>query len=81
MWLSKSTSTFYGGGGQTVGVGERKGNSIVAVAIDKDKNSQHALKWAIENLLARGQTIVLIYVNKTSIAGLDICIMHTALLL
>ncbi|XP_039018376.1 U-box domain-containing protein 51-like [Hibiscus syriacus] len=37
---------------------------LVAVAIDKDKkNSHHALKWAVDNLLQRGQTIVLIHVK------------------
>ncbi|PWA75234.1 hypothetical protein CTI12_AA243940 [Artemisia annua] len=71
MWHSKSSSSYYGDIGLTVGGrDQRKGNSIVAVAIDKDKNSQHALKWAIEQLLGRGQTIVLIYVyNKTSARG------------
>ncbi|KAF3432317.1 hypothetical protein FNV43_RR27057 [Rhamnella rubrinervis] len=38
------------------------GNGLVAVAIDKDKGSQNALKWAAENLLSRGQTVVLIHV-------------------
>ncbi|KAK1409671.1 hypothetical protein QVD17_36200 [Tagetes erecta] len=74
MWLSKSSSSFYGGGGHTVSGGDgrlqRKGTSIVAVAIDKDKYSQHALKWALDHLLARDQTIVLIHVNnKTSTTG------------
>ncbi|GJX75598.1 hypothetical protein Tco_0322409 [Tanacetum coccineum] len=32
-----------------------------AQAIDKDKYSQHALKWAVEHNLGHGQTIVLIY--------------------
>ncbi|XP_076957344.1 U-box domain-containing protein 35-like [Bidens hawaiensis] len=66
MWLPKSSSTnFYGGGG----VGhQRKANAIVAVAIDKDKYSQHALKWAIEQLLTRDQTIVLIHVNNKAAA-------------
>lgn len=37
----------------------------VAVAVDKDKGSQNALKWAVENLVNRGQTLVLIHVvNK-----------------
>lgn len=41
------------------------GEKLVAVAIDKDKGSQYALKWAVENLLSRGQTVVLIHVlNK-----------------
>nr|AID16034.1 putative universal stress protein [Catharanthus roseus] len=36
---------------------------LIAVAIDKDRASQSALKWAVENLLARGQTILLIHVK------------------
>ncbi|XP_060208017.1 U-box domain-containing protein 52-like [Lycium barbarum] len=38
-------------------------NKLIAVAIDKDRGSQIALKWAIDNLLARGQTIILIHVK------------------
>ncbi|XVF48101.1 hypothetical protein PTKIN_Ptkin03bG0164500 [Pterospermum kingtungense] len=38
-------------------------NGLVAVAIDKDKNSQHALKWAIDHLLQKGHTIILIHVK------------------
>ncbi|GFZ04417.1 kinase with adenine nucleotide alpha hydrolases-like domain-containing protein [Actinidia rufa] len=49
MWLPKA-----GGGGN--------GNGLVAVAIDRDKGSQHALKWAIENLLFKPQTVILIHV-------------------
>lgn len=38
--------------------------AAVAVVIDKDKNgSQSALKWALDNLVIRGQTITLVYVN------------------
>ncbi|XP_059644421.1 U-box domain-containing protein 52-like isoform X2 [Cornus florida] len=60
MWLPKPGHT------------ERKAgrNGLVAVAIDRDKGSQHALKWAIENLLTRGQTVILIHVvQKPSSAG------------
>ncbi|KAM1200636.1 hypothetical protein ACFX2I_016892 [Malus domestica] len=39
------------------------GNGIVAVAIDKDKNSQCALKWAIDNLIKPGQSVLLIHVK------------------
>lgn len=39
------------------------GNGLVAVAIDRDKGSQNALKWAIDHLLQRGQTVILIHVN------------------
>ncbi|KAJ8544183.1 hypothetical protein K7X08_035787 [Anisodus acutangulus] len=38
------------------------GNGAVALAIDKDKGSQYAIKWATENLVNRGQTLVLIHV-------------------
>lgn len=38
-------------------------NKLIAVAIDKDRGSQIALKWAVDNLLARGQTIILIHVR------------------
>lgn len=58
MWLPKGNGTKKGAG-----------NGLVAVAIDKDKGSQHALKWAAENLLTRGQTVILIHViQKTSSA-------------
>ncbi|XP_037493551.1 U-box domain-containing protein 35 [Jatropha curcas] len=50
MWLPKSNGS------------KKGGNGIVAVAIDKDKGSQNALKWALENLLSRGQTVILIHV-------------------
>ncbi|GAB2293060.1 hypothetical protein Dimus_027278 [Dionaea muscipula] len=56
MWVSK------GGGGKKV-----QGNGTVAVAIDKDKSSQYALKWAIDHLLAKGNPVILIHViNKSS---------------
>ncbi|XP_039023414.1 U-box domain-containing protein 52-like [Hibiscus syriacus] len=55
MWHTK------GGGGAGKKGG---GNGLVAVAIDKDKGSQHALKWATEHLISRGQTVVLIHVTK-----------------
>ncbi|GMQ02578.1 hypothetical protein CsSME_00048736 [Camellia sinensis var. sinensis] len=43
-------------------------NRLVAVAIDKDKGSQGALRWAIDNLLNRGQSVVLVHV-KTKPSG------------
>ncbi|XP_022737175.1 U-box domain-containing protein 35 [Durio zibethinus] len=45
--------------------GERREgtNGLVAVAIDKDKNSQNALKWAVDHLLQKGQTVILIHVK------------------
>lgn len=39
------------------------GNGLVAVAIDKDKGSQYALKWAADTLLTRGQTVILLHVS------------------
>ncbi|WCJ30663.1 Protein kinase protein with adenine nucleotide alpha hydrolases-like domain [Euphorbia peplus] len=43
------------------------GNGIVAVAIDRDKNSQNALKWAVDHILQRGQVVILVHVKlKTS---------------
>ncbi|KAH6801670.1 kinase with adenine nucleotide alpha hydrolases-like domain-containing protein [Perilla frutescens var. frutescens] len=59
MWLSsgKGSSNF----------GRKSGrNGLVAVAIDKDKRSQDALKWATENLISKGQTIILIHVIQRS---------------
>ncbi|WZY76752.1 hypothetical protein YC2023_023136 [Brassica napus] len=35
---------------------------ITAIAIDKDKNSQHALKWAIENILVDSPHCVLLHI-------------------
>ncbi|KAK7270590.1 hypothetical protein RJT34_25877 [Clitoria ternatea] len=54
MWLPhhKASGIKKGGGG----------NGLVAVAIDKDKGSQYALKWAADSLLTRGQTVILIHV-------------------
>ncbi|KHN31852.1 U-box domain-containing protein 35 [Glycine soja] len=54
MWLpSPKASGIRKGGGV---------NGLVAVAIDKDKGSQYALKWAVDCLLTRGQTLILIHV-------------------
>lgn len=48
--------------------GDKK-EEMVAVAIDKDKGSQAALKWAVDNLLSKGKRVTLIHVKqKTSIA-------------
>ncbi|KAL6575293.1 hypothetical protein OROMI_012578 [Orobanche minor] len=53
--------------------GEKMHNKqdMVAVAIDKDKGSQAALKWAVDNLLGKGKTksVTLLHVKlKTSSA-------------
>ncbi|XP_031274571.1 U-box domain-containing protein 35-like [Pistacia vera] len=52
MWLPKGHGT----------TKKTSGNGLVAVAIDKDKGSQFAIKWALDNLLAKGQTVILIHV-------------------
>ncbi|CAA7056711.1 unnamed protein product [Microthlaspi erraticum] len=61
MWLPKAEGT---------SKGTRSGS--VAVAIDKDKTSQNALKWTMENLSARGQTLALIHVVPKSQYSPDI---------
>nr|XP_009779108.1 PREDICTED: U-box domain-containing protein 35-like [Nicotiana sylvestris] len=44
--------------------GEKKGEEkATVVAIDKDKGSQHALKWAVDNLLGKGKTVTLLHVR------------------
>ncbi|XP_047171122.1 U-box domain-containing protein 35-like [Vigna umbellata] len=58
MWLPHPK-----GSGIRKGVGGGGGgNGIVAVAIDKDKGSHYALKWAVDCLLGRGQTLILLHV-------------------
>jgi nucleotide-binding universal stress UspA family protein len=43
---------------------------LVAVCIDKqDKNSQNALKWAMDSLVQKGQTVVLVHVNTKGTSG------------
>ncbi|XP_073001421.1 U-box domain-containing protein 51-like [Typha latifolia] len=41
--------------------------SVVAVAIDKDKVSQGALKWALDHIIFKGQTVSLIHVHAKKI--------------
>ncbi|KAJ3695380.1 hypothetical protein LUZ60_000757 [Juncus effusus] len=50
-------------------VGQEANYPLVAVAIDKDKGSQNALKWAIDHLMQRGQTLVLVHVNTKAPSG------------
>ncbi|CAL1406283.1 unnamed protein product [Linum trigynum] len=45
---------------------DRKSEQLVAVAVDKDKGSQFALKWAVEHLVNRGDSIVLLHVRPKS---------------
>lgn len=39
---------------------------VVAVAIENNKTSQHAVKWAVENLLPKDQCLFLIHVKQKS---------------
>ncbi|XP_057784575.1 LOW QUALITY PROTEIN: U-box domain-containing protein 51-like [Salvia miltiorrhiza] len=55
MWLSS-------GKGSNNSARRNGRNGVVAVAIDKDKRSQDALKWATEHLINKGQSIILIHV-------------------
>ncbi|KAK7351445.1 hypothetical protein VNO77_10921 [Canavalia gladiata] len=41
-------------------------NGLVAVAIDKEKGSQNALKWAVDNLPTRSSTLILLHVKLLS---------------
>ncbi|KAG9445856.1 hypothetical protein H6P81_011984 [Aristolochia fimbriata] len=47
------------------GSDEKRIHGSVAVAIDMDKGSQYALNWATEELLNRGDTVILIHVLTT----------------
>ncbi|BFG20969.1 hypothetical protein CerSpe_072430 [Prunus speciosa] len=40
-------------------------DEAVALAIDKDKGSQHAIKWAVDHLLTKGQHLTLLHVKQT----------------
>lgn len=61
MWLQKGNSVNGGKKGGAAG-GGGGGNGLVAVGIDREKGSQNALRWAAENLLGKGQTVILIHV-------------------
>lgn len=54
MWIPRNAERH--------GVVER----LIAVAIDKDNGSQYALKWAVDYLVTKGQTLVLVHVNVKS---------------
>ncbi|KZV26810.1 U-box domain-containing protein 35-like [Dorcoceras hygrometricum] len=43
---------------------------MVVVAIDKDKGSQGALKWAVDHLLSKGKTVTLLHVKIKQPASL-----------
>ncbi|KAK3156360.1 hypothetical protein QOZ80_2AG0106300 [Eleusine coracana subsp. coracana] len=51
-------------------------DSSIIVAVDRDKNSQQAAKWAVDRLLTRGSTLQLVHVraqqnNQNGEAGKD----------
>ncbi|GMH07981.1 hypothetical protein Nepgr_009821 [Nepenthes gracilis] len=46
--------------------GENNREERVAVAIDKDKGSQYALKWTVDHLITMGQSVTLIHVKPKS---------------
>ncbi|TVU33095.1 hypothetical protein EJB05_24880 [Eragrostis curvula] len=55
---------------------EASKDSSIIVAVDRDKNSQQAAKWAVDRLLTRGSTLQLVHVraqqnNQTAEAGKD----------
>ncbi|CAL9192377.1 unnamed protein product [Musa hybrid cultivar] len=42
---------------------------VVAVAVDKDKSSQGALKWALDNVVGADQSLLLVHVNTKASSG------------
>ncbi|CDP04352.1 unnamed protein product [Coffea canephora] len=72
----------YGLSSKASNAGRKLGrNGLVAVAIDKDKSSQYALRWTVDNLLVKGQTVILIHVlprsSSTAAAG-NTCALNDA---
>lgn len=48
--------------------------AVTAIAIDKDKNSQHALKWAVENIIIDSPNCILLHVQTKLSNGIVISI-------
>ncbi|WOG81319.1 hypothetical protein DCAR_0100465 [Daucus carota subsp. sativus] len=44
-------------------------DKLIAVAIDRDKGSQGAMKWAVDAILSKGQTVLLVHVKLKSPAS------------
>lgn len=42
---------------------KKEAHGLVAVAIGKGKGSQNAIKWVIDNILHKGDTVILIHVK------------------
>lgn len=51
---------------------------MAAVAIDKDKGSQYALKWAVDNLLGKGKSVTLLHVRQKQSSAPTTC-MHACM--
>ena len=51
------------------GAGNNHNVDMVAVAIDKDRGSQQALKWAVDNLLGKGKAVTLLHVKQKPSSG------------
>ncbi|KAK3211205.1 hypothetical protein Dsin_015911 [Dipteronia sinensis] len=68
MWMPKSPKLTAGPAGEKK---DGKSCGLTAVAIDRDKGSQNAIKWAIDNILHKGQTLILIHVKLRSAASLS----------
>lgn len=51
-------------------VGSERREERVVVAIDRDKGSQAALKWAVDNLVTSGETLTLVHVKLKQTYGI-----------
>ncbi|XP_068344222.1 U-box domain-containing protein 52-like [Pyrus communis] len=49
-----------------MGRGNVESREKVTLAIDRDKGSQHAIKWAVDNLVTGGQHVILLHVKQTT---------------
>ncbi|KAM1503220.1 hypothetical protein ACFXTO_028483 [Malus domestica] len=49
-----------------MGRGTVESREKVTLAIDRDKGSQHAIKWAVDNLVTGGQHLILLHVKQTT---------------
>lgn len=53
--------------------------AVTAIAIDKDKNSQHALKWAVENIIVDSPNCILLHVQTKLSNGIIIIIVNQSI--
>ncbi|KAI5414296.1 U-box domain-containing protein 35 isoform X2 [Lathyrus oleraceus] len=73
MWVHHHNHQHHHAKPASSGITKVAGNGLVAVAIDKDKGSQYALKWAADTLLNRGQTVILIHVSHSTSSSSRTC--------